>query len=60
MTGAPRAIRYKIGEGMCLRCLKAIAAADAAGKDYVDCLSCRAHLEVRDCGWEFVCRNPPS
>lgn len=52
-----RAIRYKIGEGMCMGCLKAITRADDIPRDYADCLACRAHLEVVEGGWEFVRRN---
>ena len=53
-----RAIRYRISEGLCKMCLKAIQRADESERDTADCLACRAHLEVRDGGWEFVSRNP--
>ena len=53
-----RAIRYTIGEGLCKSCLTAIKRADEGERDATDCLACRAHLEVVDGGWEFVCRNP--
>ena len=55
-----RAVRFKIGGEMCSECLNAIKRADESSepRDFADCLACRAHLEVRDGGWEFVSRNP--